>query len=875
MSQQRLRTLVNKFNRGEVDPNALSREDVEKISNSGELVENFMPERLGPMMYRPGTEKLATVPGDSYLARFFRSMEELAILEFTDQQLRVWVDDSPIARPAVSSTVTNGTFLTDITGWTDDSGAGSSSAWDSGQYLKLTGSGSTAGASYQEITNSNPGIEHGLRIVIVDAPVTLRLGTTAGATDIFEGVLQPGTHSLSLTPAGNFFVYFENSEQYAALIDSVEIEGAAIMTLPCEVAEADLGKIRYTQSADVVYFCCDGYPQFQVERRGQRSWSLVEFRADDGPFDIINNTDITLTPGALNGDTTLTASRSYFTSSMVGKLFKIESSGQTVQASVGAADNGTGNIRVTGTGNARQLLITRSGTWSGTVTLQRSADEATWEDVTTYTSNGTTNYTDGLNNSDLFYRLWVKSGDYTSGTIELTMAYPNGSISGICRVTQYNSATSVDVQVLSSMGATDATRNWYPGSWSASAGYPSAPRLFEGRLWFAGQNKIWGSVSDAYSSFDRDLEGDDKSIVRTIGFGPVDSVLWLAESSRLIMGLASGEIGVRSSSFGEILTQDNVNLKPGSTQGAASIEPVEMSGGVVFAQRSKKRLVSLNYSPESDSHQDSDLTLLAKDICIGNIKSIDFTMHPEPRIYVVLEDGDARVYLMDRAEDVAGWSRITTPNGNFEEVVVLPDVTEDRVYFVVNRNGTRYMEKLALFSEAAGGDTSKTFDSFVTYTSPGTTLTGLSHLEGLEVGVWADGQYREAVTVSSGSATVSGSWTNVVAGLRYTAKWKSSKVSRFIDGPTLTMRKRVVKTALEMANYWPGAVEVGPDFDSLRPLDGIANQPTDATITDYSEVPFGFNGNNDPDARVCIQADNPCLIKAVVYEIKDPFSDQG
>jgi len=40
--------IYNKFNRGEVDPLALSRDDVSKINNSCETMLNFLPLRLGP-----------------------------------------------------------------------------------------------------------------------------------------------------------------------------------------------------------------------------------------------------------------------------------------------------------------------------------------------------------------------------------------------------------------------------------------------------------------------------------------------------------------------------------------------------------------------------------------------------------------------------------------------------------------------------------------------------------------------------------------------------------------------------------------------------------------------------------------------------------
>ena len=60
--------------------------------------------------------------------------------------------------------------------------------------------------------------------------------------------------------------------------------------------------------------------------------------------------------------------------------------------------------------------ISLTGTWEATVTVQRSFDKGdTWFDVETWTEN-TQEY--GLEpERDVCYRVGVKSGDFTSGTI--------------------------------------------------------------------------------------------------------------------------------------------------------------------------------------------------------------------------------------------------------------------------------------------------------------------------------------------------------------------------------------------------------------------------------------------------------------------------
>lgn len=57
-----------------------------------------------------------------------------------------------------------------------------------------------------------------------------------------------------------------------------------------------------------------------------------------------------------------------------------------------------------------------SGTWSATVTIQRSFDDgSTWFEVTTFTSNDQGLIDD--DNKNVIYRIGVATGDFTSGTV--------------------------------------------------------------------------------------------------------------------------------------------------------------------------------------------------------------------------------------------------------------------------------------------------------------------------------------------------------------------------------------------------------------------------------------------------------------------------
>lgn len=868
--------IINRFNRGEVDRRATARQDVERITDSATLVENFMPIRLGGMQYRPGFEVLQASLSPSYCIPFVAATADVALIEVGDSVLQVWVNDAPISRVAVTATVANGGFDTTLTSWTNVSGVGGSATWATGGFLQLIGNGTNEGRLYQTITVTETGTEHALRINIQQGAVNIQIGTTVGGTEIYSGVLGEGTHSLAFTPAGNFTIQFSNPRLYAGYVNSVQIEGVGVVSLPI-ARPADLSTIRYAQSLDVVFFAggAGAYPQ-RIERRGPRSWSVVIFRANDGPFEVINTSGVTLTPNAYTGDGTMTASRAFFKSAQMGALFKLTSPGQYVSANVAAANVQTSSIRVTGTGTGRIFSVSiQPGPLVATITLQRSLDDATWVDLTTYTAATTTTYNDAADNQIIYYRLNVKGGAYTSGTFTMFLSITSGTTTGVARVVSYTSPTLVNVQIYQPFGSLAATADWYEGSWSTLRGQPSSVALHEGRLWFAGKNRLWGSVSDVFDSFDRDVLGDSASIQRTIGFGPADRVEWLFSATRLLMGLASNEISVRSNSFDQPLTSLNTNLKKGSNQGAAPYDVVEVDNKAYFIQRSQLKIFEMDYTSDNDSYPSIDTNVLTPRLCgSSTYLRMAVTRQPETRLWVVLADGTMRVYLNDVAEEVRGWSRVTLATGTFKDIVVLPGLREDVVYAIVDIGGTRYMTRLAMFENALGASKSQHLDLGKTYTSPGTSLTGLAHLNGQTVRVWADAQDRGTFAVSGGTVTLpANAWVNVTVGLAHTANWTSNKLTDYITDSVINQNKRVERLGVVLENTVTGTFKYGADVASLdvMPLieDGQVTSQT-AVTPYYDELPFEFDGTYDSDSRVHLQATGPATVLSLSFWIDDP-----
>ena len=714
----KLHSTLLAFNRGLVSRLGLARVDVKRIASmSAETMINFIPRVLGSMSIRPGWKYLGGIKGNNAgkLIPFIFSVDDTAILEMTAGYMRIWRIDELITRVTVGTGVVNGSFTTDLSSWTDNDEAGATSSWLTGGYMQLLGDGTNAAIRDQEVTvaGGDIGDEHALRIEIAKGPVRLRVGATVGAEGyITERELGTGSYSLAFTPTGNFFIRFSSALSRPVLVDSVSVEAAGVVAIDTPWTASDLDHLRWDQSGDIIFVACAGEQPRMIQRLSPNSWGLVKYEPEDGPFQIENTSAITLTPSAITGSITVTASKGLFRSTQVGALFSITSEGQRVESNISAQNTFTNAIRLTGVDSSRVFTIILTGTWAGTVTLQRSleSDTGPWEDVTTvsWTANTTETYDDGLDNQIAWYRIGIKTGQYTSGTLVAALDYALGGITGVVRITAYTSSLSVTADVLSDLGGMDATDVWAEGDWSDYRGWPTSVALHEGRLWWAGKSKVWGSVTDAYDSFNPDTEGDSGPISRRLGTGPVDRINWLFSSQRLLLGGDLNEYAARSSSLDEPLTPTAFNVKATSSQGSAAVMPGRVDSKAVFVNRTGMKVFE-DAQGQGAEYGVNDLCQLVPEIGDPEIVRLAVQRQPDTRIHAVRSDGTVGLAVVDRAEDVLGWCEIET-DGEVEDAVVLPaqgGVTDDYVYYIVKRtiNGdeVRYLEKWAQAMDTVGG----------------------------------------------------------------------------------------------------------------------------------------------------------------------------
>ncbi len=135
--------------------------------------------------------------------------------------------------------------------------------------------------------------------------------------------------------------------------------------------------------------------------------------------------------------------------------------------------------------------------------------------------------------------------------------------------------------------------------------------------------------------------------------------------------------------------------------------------------------------------------------------------------------------------------------------------------------------------------------------------------------VWADCIDVGLHTVSAaGGITLTVAASKVVAGLGYTAQFKSSKLAE-ATGIGLLERKKVHRLGFIAKWLHFQGLQYGPTFNDLYDLPLVEDGQVTAANTvheDYHEDDFSFGGDWDTDSRICLQAaaPRPCTILAAL-----------
>ncbi len=272
---------------------------------------------------------------------------------------------------------------------------------------------------------------------------------------------------------------------------------------------------------------------------------------------------------------------------------------------------------------------------------------------------------------------------------------------GIVRIDSYVSPSRVSGEILLKLNTDiEAVAN----SWSlkqdifeANLGYPRAVTMYQQRLVIAGTktypNYVWLSrVGDVTNFLPTTADGDSFTV--SASSDQLTNVLHLAQSRGICVMTGGSELVISSQNA---MTPTNTSILEHTSFGITeNIKPIKVGSELIFVQRGAERVRTLLYDYSIDSLTSSELTVLASHIAKKNsgIKEMTYCAEPDSIIWFVLGNGKLASLTLNREQSVIAWSTHDI-GGTVLSVTSLPSATgSDRLYFLVNRNGTVQIEQM-------------------------------------------------------------------------------------------------------------------------------------------------------------------------------------
>lgn len=551
----------------------------------------------------------------------------------------------------------------------------------------------------------------------------------------------------------------EVGEEYIRMIANGAqlLNGGNPVTVGTTFQEADLPKLKFTQSADVMTFVHASYPPSQLNRYAATTWTFTAQTLNSGPFQNINtNTELSVWASGGEGTVDISSSAPLFYAKHVGMLFYFEqkdfgeswlpgkakvvgdavrsggnyyraltagTTGQNIPIGTGDHWNDGGvdwQYLHNGFGVARIISITSTTKVSAQV-LSRLPDAATSAGFAASINVGTnTIATDGwVNGVCTSHGLTVSSygtalvvfvGAADVFTIEYFVVDAN-TVKFKTADYFYNGVSVASFKPPVS-AKSSATYKWAFGAFGDPAvgdgtngyapGYPGTVTYYQQRLVFAGSptypDTIWTSKTSDYSNFGQSSPVlDDDSVVFTLASNQVNQIKGLLQLDKLLL-LTGGSVWATSAGTQtDVLTPGNIGVKLQSYTGVSDLPPLGIGGAALYIQDKAQIVRDMNYQWVNDSYTGQNLTAKGSHLIDGyTIVDWCFQQAPLNVVWMVRDDGVLLGLTYLREQEVAAWHRHDT-DGLYESVCSISEGGEDVLYVIVKRtiNGStkRFIER--------------------------------------------------------------------------------------------------------------------------------------------------------------------------------------
>lgn len=648
-------TVQRSFTGGELTPSLHSRADTVKYATGLALCENFFIKSHGGLYSRPGTQYVGTI-GDSTkkgkLIPFSFNTEQTYMLLFENLIVRVIKNGSFVLKPVAT-----------ITG----------------------------------VTQANPAV---VTTSAAHPFVNGELVTVQSVVGMTE--LNGNQYTVANVTSTTFELQGINSTAYGAYVSGGTAQSFNALTVATPYTEAQLPRLGYTQSADVMTIAHPDHDPRNLSRLADDDWTLA----------------------VINYASTVTAP-TFDATSTVAVVTGITQANPAVVTTSAAHGFSTGNtIGMAGVVgmtevNGRNFVITELTL----TTFELNGEDSTAH--TAYTSDGTATRTNaastigsGFGDFDKDYTYVITAVDADGieslESVATSITSKSLSVTGGIRLSWDAVAEADYYRVYKDPSVNTQKYGWIGDSntnnfddyniapvtsdappsdrqpFSPADDKPATVEYYQQRQVFANTNNEPQSVyttqtGNFVSLRTSEPARDDDAVTFAIAAQQVNEIRHLVSLDSLIM-LTSGGEWIVSEGQDRVLTPATIGVRIQSYNGSSWVKPVVINSTALYLQVKGNKLRDLGYEFSSDKYTGNDLSLMAEHLFTGRqIVDMAYAAEPYSILWCVRDDGVLLGLTYQREHQVWAWHRHTT-DGEFEAVSVVTEGDRDVPYVIVKRN---------------------------------------------------------------------------------------------------------------------------------------------------------------------------------------------
>lgn len=480
-------------------------------------------------------------------------------------------------------------------------------------------------------------------------------------------------------------------------------------------------------------------------------------------------------------------------------------------------------------------------------------------------------------------------GDVAAGTGSVIWRYLHSGY-GFVRIVAVGDPNHAICDVLTRLPDSvkaQATYRWAAPSWCDDLGWPKQVSTFDQRMQFQRDNVYWLTKPLTVDDFEL-TTFEDSAIARRL-LAPDGSFVqleWAVASGILVQGSRDFEWITRPPTDNGGLTALNVRDIPDQAEGSAPQIPAILEKGVIFIGKSRQRLHYARFARLAQELAVQEISIASRHIFAVGAAQVVWQRDPHRIAWVRLMDGTLAACTFMPDEKIVGFTRCPMPGCFVEDIVAIPTADNGRsdVYLqtrrTINGQTKRYYELLMPFFAPADPKAPTAagawfVDCGLHYAgAPVASVTGLSHLEGETVAVFADGAEQTRKVVTGGAITLDAAASDVVVGLPIAWKFRDLPRDVTVQGQSSHGDpQRASHIVIDVQNAAGGTVSFNSDH---------ADDLTETGSNDYgASIPLltgkikqSIGSNTADEGAVELAGDNalPFTLLGItpLLEIEDP-----